>query len=70
MIGHEAVLNTLKDKSAIETLLFLALFGDMLGLPVVPKYYALKFLPFVIPKIETWKRSILRERDWTDRAFD
>ena len=39
------------------------LFGDMLGVPVLPPYYAMRLLPFVVPQIETWKRSILRERE-------
>ena len=35
----------------------------MLGLPVIPPYYSLRLLPFVVPSIETWKRRALRARD-------
>lgn len=70
MVAHEAVVATLKEKAAVENLLFLAIFGDMLGVPVMPKYYTLRLVPFLVPKLANWKRTILRERDWTDRAFD
>jgi hypothetical protein len=36
----------------------------MLGIPILPPYYGLRLLPFVAPQIETWKRSILRERQF------
>jgi hypothetical protein len=70
MVAHEAVVATLKEKAAIENLLFLAIFGDMIGVPVMPKYYTLRLVPFLVPKLDNWKRTILRERDWTDRVFD
>jgi hypothetical protein len=44
-------------------------FGDVLGVPILPPYYALRLLPFVVPSIEGWRYSMLRERDLTD-LFD
>jgi hypothetical protein len=41
-------------------------FGDLVGLPILPPYYTLRLLPFVVPTINRWKRSLLRQRDWTD----
>jgi hypothetical protein len=38
----------------------------MLGLPVIPPYYALRLLPYLAPNIATWKRRVLREREFTD----
>jgi hypothetical protein len=38
-------------------------FGDMLGVPVLPPYYGLRLLPFVAPQLGAWKRSLLRERE-------
>lgn len=70
MVVHEAVMVALKEKAETENLLFLAIFGDMIGMPVMPKYYTLRLVPFLVPKLEAWKRTILRERDWTDRVFD
>jgi len=33
---------------------------------LLPPYYAMRLLPYILPIIETWKRSLLRERDLTD----
>jgi hypothetical protein len=38
-------------------------FGDMLGVPILPPYYGLRLIPHVVPQIETWKRRVLRERE-------
>jgi len=35
-------------------------------LPLLPPYYSLRLLPYIIPSIEKWKRSLLREKDLTD----
>ena len=70
MVLHEPRRVALQEKVALERLLILALFGDMLGVPVFRPYYFLRLLPYVYPRIDPWKRSILREKDWTDSAFD
>jgi hypothetical protein len=46
----------------------LIVFGDLVGLPLLPPYYSLRLLPYIIPTIEMWKRSILREKDLADLA--
>ena len=53
----------------VERLFVLVVFGDVLGVPILPPYYALRLLPFVVPSIEGWRYSFLRERDLTD-LFD
>jgi hypothetical protein len=50
----------------MERLFALIVFGDIIGLPILPPYYALRLLPYTVPVINRWKRSLLRERDWTD----
>jgi hypothetical protein len=46
-------------------------FGDMLGLPIIPPFYTLKLLPYVVPNISTWKRRVSREREFSDdHEFD
>ena len=37
-----------------------------LGVPILPPYYSLRLLPYVVPQISTWKRRMLREKDLTD----
>jgi hypothetical protein len=70
MAVYEQAMIPVKEKAELERLLFLTVFGDLLGIPVLRPYHALRILPYVYPKIETWKRSVLRPRDWTDWAFD
>lgn len=58
-----------KERGMVERLFVLAVFGDVLGVPLLPPYYALRLLPYVIPSLETWRYSMLRERDFVD-LFD
>jgi hypothetical protein len=46
----------------------LVVFGDLVGLPLLPNYYSMRLFPYIIPTIEKWKRSLLREKDLTDFA--
>lgn len=66
MTLHELELELRRERRAFEDLLLLAIFGDMLGLPFFPPYFALRLLPYVIPSLEVWKRSLIREKDLTE----
>jgi hypothetical protein len=55
-----------KERGMIQRLFVLAVFGDVLGVPILPTYYALRLLPYVVPEIEGWRYSMLRERDLVD----
>jgi hypothetical protein len=55
-----------KGKGYNDRLFMLVIFGDLVGIPMLPPYYAMRLLPYVIPKINTWKRSVSKERDITD----
>jgi hypothetical protein len=71
MIGYEFEEHAVQIRSSMESLFMAITFGDMLGLPVIPPYYGLRLLPFVVPNIETWKRRTLREREFSDdHEFD
>ncbi len=63
---YDAVRDLKKERARLEQLFILIVFGDLLGVPVLPPYYTLRLLPYVMPNITGWKRSILRERDLTD----
>jgi len=68
MTIHEMDLELRKERGSIDHLFMLVVFGDLVGLPLLPPYYSMRLLPYIIPSIETWKRSLLRERDLTDFA--
>jgi hypothetical protein len=63
---YEMVRGLQKERSHVEHLFILIVFGDFLGIPILPPYYTLRLLPFVVPQISGWRRSMLRERDLTD----
>lgn len=55
-----------QQRGEIERLFVLVTFGDIVGIPILPSYYTLRLLPYVVPSVSRWKRSLLRERDWSD----
>jgi hypothetical protein len=63
---YEMVRDLHKERSHFEHLFILIVFGDILGIPVLPPYYTLRLLPYAMPNFMGWKRSMLRERDLTD----
>lgn len=66
MMLHEMDLEMKKERGHLDNLFMLVIFGDLVGLPLLPPYYAMRLLPYIVPSLETWKRRILRERDLTD----
>ncbi len=66
MSVYEWVRECRKSRGELERLFVLIVFGDFLGVPVLPPSHVLRLLPYVVPHIESWKRSMLRERDLTD----
>ncbi len=69
MTVYEWVRESRKARGELERIFILIVFGDLLGVPILPPYYTMRLLPYVVPKLETWRRSMLRERDLTD-LFD
>jgi hypothetical protein len=63
---HEMDMELKKEKGHLDNLFMLVVFGDLIGLPLLPPYYSMRLLPHIIPSIETWKRRVLREKDLTD----
>ena len=66
MLAHEVVLYATRVRANMERLFILITVGDLIGLPILPPYYSLRLLPYLVPQISTWKRAVLRERDFTD----
>ncbi len=63
---HEMDLEMKKEKGHLDNLFMLVVFGDLIGLPLLPPYYSMRLLPYIMPSLETWKRRMLREKDLTD----
>ena len=69
MAGHDMARYALKTRGSMEHLFILITMGDLIGVPILPPYYSLRILPYVVPQIATWKRRLLREKDLADAMF-
>jgi hypothetical protein len=69
MASHDMTRYALRTRASMEHLFILITMGDLLGVPILPPYYSLRLLPYVVPQISTWKRRMLREKDITDAMF-
>jgi len=58
-----------RTRGALEHLFILITFGDIVGVPILPPYYAMRLLPFIVPEINSWRRRLARERDYLDAIF-
>ena len=67
MTGFEFARHAIETRAALENLFMTVVVGDMIGVPVIPPYYSLRLLPYVTPTVGTWKRRVLRERDFSDQ---
>jgi len=65
-LGYEYAQTALELRASLETIFIVATFGDLVGVPVLPPYYGLRLLPFVVPQVASWKRRLARERDLGD----
>ena len=66
MAVHDMVRHLQRSRGSMEHLFILITMGDLVGVPILPPYYSLRLLPYVVPEINSWKRRLLRERDITD----
>ena len=66
MASHDMTRQAVRTRASMEHLFILITMGDLLGVPILPPYYSLRLLPYVVPQIATWKRRMLREKDLTD----
>ena len=55
-----------KTRNEHNRLFTLIVYGNLIGVPILPPYYTLRLIPYILPNFEGWRRSMLRERDLTD----
>jgi hypothetical protein len=69
--GFEFERHAVSMRASLETLFMTITVGDIIGLPIIPPYYSMRLLPYVVPSIATWKRRVLRERELSEsEEFD
>lgn len=69
MALHDMVRSNLRQRASLEHLFILITFGDLVGVPILPPYYCMRLLPFIVPEINGWRRRLLREHDLMDSLF-
>ena len=69
MGAHDMSRYAVRTRASMEHLFILITMGDLIGVPILPPYYSLRLLPYVVPNIATWKRRMLREKDVSDAMF-
>ncbi len=66
LTGFEFARHAMETRAALETIFMVTTMGDMIGVPVIPPYYSLRLLPFLVPDVSTWRRRVLRDREFTE----
>ncbi len=66
LMGYEFARHAIEMRASLETVFMVTVVGDMIGLPVMPPYYSLRLLPYVVPEVASWRRRVLREREFTE----
>ena len=60
--GYEFERQAARLRGDLENLFLFMIVGDTIGVPILPPYYALRLVPFVVEVMPWWKRRVLRER--------
>jgi hypothetical protein len=69
--GYEFEREAARLRGDLENLFLFMIIGETIGVPILPPYYALRLVPYVVNVMPLWKRRVLRERHPLDsEEFD
>jgi len=60
--GYEFERQAARIRGDLENLFLFMIVGETIGVPILPPYYALRLVPYVIEVLPLWQRRVLRER--------
>lgn len=60
--GYEFERQAARLRGDLENLFIFMVMGDLLGAPILPPYYSLRLVPYLMERVPAWKRRVLRER--------
>jgi hypothetical protein len=60
--GYEFEQHAAHARADLENLFTFMVMGDLIGVPVLPPYYALRLVPYLVTSVPMWRRRVLRER--------
>jgi hypothetical protein len=58
------------EKRCLDNVFMLGLFGKAIGFPCLFNYYHLRLMPYYAGRLESWKKRVLKERDFFDHLRD
>ncbi len=61
--GFEFERQAMRVRADLENMFIFMIVGELIGVPVLPPYYALRLLPYLVDDLPVWKRRVLRPRD-------
>jgi hypothetical protein len=67
LTGYEFARHARQMRHELEAVFMVVTLGDLIGIPVLPPVYSLRLLPWVVPEIAAWKRSMARHREFWER---
>ena len=70
MALHEIARANIRQRASLEHLFILITFGDMVGVPILPPYYCMRLLPFIVPEINGYVAPLRRSPDWYAENHD
>jgi hypothetical protein len=69
--GFEFERQAARLRGDLENLFVFMVLGETIGVPVLPPYYALRLVPYLVDVLPMWQRRVLRERHPLDsEEFD
>jgi hypothetical protein len=60
--GFEFERQAARARADLENLFTFMIMGELVGVPVLPPYYAVRLVPYLVNTVPAWRRRVLRER--------
>ena len=60
--GFEFERQAAHSRADLENLFTFMIMGELVGVPVLPPYYAVRLVPYLVNTVPAWRRRVLRER--------
>jgi hypothetical protein len=60
--GYEFERQAARIRGDLENLFLFMIVGETIGVPILPPYYALRLVPYLLEVLPMWQRRVLRER--------
>jgi len=54
----------MRQRAELDIMLMLLILGDGVGMPLFPSYYSRRLWPYLLPRMASWKRRMLRPKSW------